>query len=202
MEMSKEKHNPISQDTKKNKFTNTKYLRYYKLVPFFNYGFIPQTWENNKILHSNRYYGDNDPLDVIELSLDNKITDFSFNEDLKNKYIKNSRISIGDISKIHVIGSFCLIDQDEIDWKILALNADLFTKEKALEWIKFEENQNRLKEIINWFKIYKIFEGKKENHILDNDKIFSYEETLEIIEENHNYYLNNLDTKKEGIKIL
>ena len=39
-------HNPIVQDQKKNKQTGEKYLRHYGLNPGFNYGMIPQTWEN------------------------------------------------------------------------------------------------------------------------------------------------------------
>ncbi len=192
MEMSKEEHNPIKQDTKKNKFTNHKYLRHYRLTPLFNYGFIPQTWENSNIKFRNKYIGDDDPLDVIELSIPNKIIDNSSldnNNDLnKNVFFNNSRVSIGDLNRLHILGSFCLIDQDEVDWKILALNADIFTKDKALKWMDFDENKDRLKSIMNWFKIYKTFEGKKENFILDNDKIFSPEETRIIIEGNHIYY--------------
>jgi len=39
-------HNPIVQDRKKDKSGNF-YLRNYELMPFFNYGMIPQTWENS-----------------------------------------------------------------------------------------------------------------------------------------------------------
>lgn len=189
MEMSKEEFNPIKQDTKKKKFTNEEYLRYYKLLPIFNYGFIPQTWENSEVKYRNIFVGDNDPLDVIELSLAKTLFNPSTQNASNNtSYVSNSRVSIGDISRIHVIGSFCLIDQDEVDWKVLALNADNFTRDQALKWMSHEENSLRLKEILNWFKIYKTFEGKKENTILDNDKIFSIEETFEIIEENHKHY--------------
>lgn len=205
MEMSREPHNPIMQDTKKNKFTKQKFLRFYKLTPLFNYGFIPQTWENSNFKFRNKYIGDNDPLDVIELSIANKISvensNSKNNYDKNNNfnksefsYVNNSRISIGDISKIHVIGSFCLIDQDEVDWKILALNAHVCDADDALKWLSFAENQERLRSIMQWFKVYKTFEGKKENVILDNDKIFSPEETLEFIEENHKFYLE--DAKK------
>jgi inorganic pyrophosphatase len=189
MEMSKEEFNPIIQDTKKDKISG-KYLRYYKIPPLFNYGFIPQTWESTKVKHRNLYIGDDDPIDVIELSLPNKNISNENKENLNT--INNSRISSGKISKIHIFGCFCLLDQNEIDWKILALNADIFNKEEAENYFYMEKNQIRIKEIMHWFKIYKTYEGKKENIILDNDKIFSRNETLEIIKENHNYYLNSL----------
>jgi inorganic pyrophosphatase len=43
-----EKDNPIKQDVKENKETGDPYLRHYMLNPCFNYGMIPQTWENSK----------------------------------------------------------------------------------------------------------------------------------------------------------
>ena len=38
---------PLVQDTKKNLFSGERELRYYAQFPLFNYGFIPQTWEQN-----------------------------------------------------------------------------------------------------------------------------------------------------------
>ncbi len=43
----KELHHPIGQDTRKNKYDPSKLeLRYYGQHGFFNYGALPQTWEN------------------------------------------------------------------------------------------------------------------------------------------------------------
>ena len=64
-----EEYNPIKQDTKKDKLTGEHKLREYGIKPCFNYGFIPQTWENNRHLDAETgCYGDNDPLDVVEMS--------------------------------------------------------------------------------------------------------------------------------------
>ena len=55
-------NNPIMQDTKKGK------LRYYTYGPtFFNYGMLPQTWEDPSKKGFNGTVGDNDPLDVMEI---------------------------------------------------------------------------------------------------------------------------------------
>lgn len=40
------------QDTRKNLFTKQEELRYYAQFPLFNYGFIPQTWEQNIVKDS------------------------------------------------------------------------------------------------------------------------------------------------------
>ena len=47
--------------------------------------------------------GDDDPLDICDLSLKPK--------------------QVGELYEGKVLGSFCLIDQDEIDWKILVMDA-------------------------------------------------------------------------------
>jgi inorganic pyrophosphatase len=168
LEMCKsETHNPIKQDSKTNKLTGQTYLRYYKLTPYFNYGFIPQTWENNKKLNFEKYYGDNDPIDVVEIS--------------------EKRYHIGQIIKVKVLGSFCLIDEGEVDWKIIAIE----------ENEKFEEDiltDNRVRKIMDWFMLYKTYDGKEENTIYLN-KRFDAEETKQIIKETHEDYLKLIHSK-------
>ena len=98
-----EEFNPIKQDTNKSRHTGEKQLRYYAKFPLFNYGMLPQTWENN--LHedpSTKAKGDNDPLDICELG--------------------TIPLPTGSVTKIKILGALCLIDQDELDWKILTLN--------------------------------------------------------------------------------
>jgi len=63
-----EEFNPIKQDLKKSWFSGEKELRYYAKFPYFNYGFIPWTWEDSSIKNFKGYYGDNDPIDIVELS--------------------------------------------------------------------------------------------------------------------------------------
>jgi inorganic pyrophosphatase len=58
----KEKFNPIAQDIKKGK------LRDYHGPIFWNYGCLPQTWEDPNVLHPVvNCKGDNDPVDVVEI---------------------------------------------------------------------------------------------------------------------------------------
>jgi inorganic pyrophosphatase len=168
LEMSKETHNPIKQDIKKNKILKSSYLRFYKLAPDFNYGFLPRTWENNKVKTMGNYVGDDDPLDLVEVS--------------------GKRLYTGQILNVEILGSFCLIDQDEVDWKILVIDSGSKTNDKNFAEKYMNNNSEKIKSIMNWFKIYKIFEGKKENIIYGNDKIFNTKETLHIIEENRKFY--------------
>jgi inorganic pyrophosphatase len=172
LEMSKETYNPIKQDVKKNKITKSPYLRFYKMTPDFNYGFLPRTWENNKVKTLGDYVGDDDPLDLVEVS--------------------GKRFYTGQIIKVKILGSFCLIDEGEVDWKILVLDSE--TLEGDLEQKYLQEYKQKISMIMRWFKIYKTFEGKKENIIYDNDRIFDKSETMNVIEENHKYYKDLIST--------
>jgi inorganic pyrophosphatase len=71
----------------------------------FNYGCLPQTWENpfeNHILTKAK--GDNDPVDVIELS--------------------ETPMKMGAVKAVKIIGVLALLDEGETDWKLLALDSE------------------------------------------------------------------------------
>lgn len=58
----KEENNPIAQDIKKGN------LRDYHGPIFWNYGCLPQTWEDPNEEHPElKVFGDNDPIDVVEI---------------------------------------------------------------------------------------------------------------------------------------
>ena len=162
-----EEFNPIKADTKKNTEGIVE-VRKYGIDPIFNYGFIPQTWENNKKKYRNTYIGDNDPLDVVEIGG-------------QNNYMP------GDVIKVRILGSFCLIDEGEVDWKIMVIN------EKHMENLSKLDFATQFKLIQTWFRTYKTYEGKKENEILDNNRYFNAGETKEIIEECHQEYLEKFN---------
>lgn len=95
----KEKGNPIAQDIKKGK------LRDYHGPIFWNYGCIPQTWENPGVVHPvAKAKGDNDPLDVVEIG--------------------SQPLASGSVHKIKVLGVLAMIDDGELDWKVIAIKSD------------------------------------------------------------------------------
>ena len=69
MEISRDlEFNPIICDTEVNLYTGKKQDRDYALQPIFNYGAIPQTWEDpNRKATDGDWYGDQDPIDVVEI---------------------------------------------------------------------------------------------------------------------------------------
>lgn len=90
---------PIRQD-----LTTDGLPREYSWSPIpFNYGALPQTRENpdHKCEHTN-HYGDDDPLDIIDIGM--------------------ATASIGMVYRVKVLGVLGMLDQNETDWKVIAIN--------------------------------------------------------------------------------
>ncbi|TMW58296.1 hypothetical protein Poli38472_011884 [Pythium oligandrum] len=142
MEVNKEeKHNPIMQDTTHH---GTRGRNYLYGVPFFNYGLLPQTWEDPSVKDSKGDGGDNDPLDVIEIG--------------------NDQLPMGSVNPVKVLGSLELVDQGEVDHKIIVISvndpdADRINSTDDLKKVK----PGVLEAVIDWLKNYKIPEGKSVN---------------------------------------
>lgn len=95
-----EKTNPIKQDTKKGK------LRFYPYNINWNYGFLPQTWEDpaHKNEGAGGVFGDNDPVDVVEIS--------------------STALEMGGVYPVKCVGAYAMIDDGELDWKVIAINTN------------------------------------------------------------------------------
>jgi len=154
-------NNPIAQDS--NSDGSPRYYTYG--VPFFNYGLIPQTWEDPNLKSSTGYGGDNDPLDVMELG--------------------STQLEMGSITPCRVLGSLELIDEGETDHKILCIaltdpDASSIRSLEDLERIK-PGHMDRLRD---WLKRYKTSDGKPENS-LASETPRSTRDAISVIEETH-----------------
>lgn len=151
--------NPIIQDTKKGKMRFIHNLFPYKGY-IATYGSMPQTWEDPAM------DGDNDPLDVLDISTGRKL-------------------ETGDIQQVKVLGSLGLIDDGEIDWKIISISnqSQDFDKVNSLEDVE-KVYPGLLKGIKFWFENYKV-NNEQKNEFLHNGNFLNKEETLEIINECH-----------------
>lgn len=137
MEMSKtEPGNPIMQDVKDGK------PRYYTYgVPFFNYGFLPQTWEDPAF-----HQGDNDPIDVIELG--------------------ETPLTMGAVVSVKVLGALKLIDEGETDHKIIALRSgdkNFVDINNMSDLEKFRPGVTA--RLVDWLLNYKTSDGKPQNKL-------------------------------------
>lgn len=159
MEMIKDhKYNSIKQDKKNNK------LRFFKYGPIpFNYGFIPQTWEDpNKIDKRTGYVGDDDPIDVVEIS--------------------NFQIDYGKKVKVKILGVLPMIDDGETDWKLIVVSNKNpnFNKINTLK----DVSESKLNLIKKWFIYYKKQDGKK----VKIDNYLDKKEAIEIIKETYDNF--------------
>ena len=92
----KEPNNPIAQDIKKGK------LRDYHGPIFWNYGCLPQTWEDPNEEHPVlKCFGDNDPIDVVEIG--------------------SKTLAMGTVVEVKPLGVIAMIDDGELDWKVKSL---------------------------------------------------------------------------------
>ncbi|PIK59464.1 putative inorganic pyrophosphatase-like, partial [Apostichopus japonicus] len=158
--------NPIKQDVKKGK------LRYVKnCFPhhgyIWNYGALPQTWEDpNHTDKDTKCKGDNDPLDVCEIG-----------------YKVAAR---GEVMKVKVLGTLAMIDEGETDWKILAINVDDPLAEKLNDIADIQrEMPGFIESTFEWFKIYKVPDGKPLNTFAFDSKPKDKAFALNIIEQTH-----------------
>ena len=171
-------HNPIAQDIKKGKLRHFTYGD----IPF-NYGCLPQTWEDPTTTHPiTQCRGDNDPVDVVELS--------------------TTPLTVGSVHTVRVLGVLALIDEGETDWKLLAVNtADpLYSQlhsvadvERALPGV--------VDTVKSWFKYYKTTDGKAENVLGFDERVLGVEEAEEVIRETHEAWKELVDGKKEAAKL-
>ena len=100
--------NPIKQDEKKGK------ARLYHGPIFWNYGCLPQTWEDPNVKGDadvGGAFGDDDPVDVVEIGA--------------------GSLAMGSFTPVKVLGCLSMIDDGELDWKVCAR-----TRCDAMRWAR------------------------------------------------------------------
>jgi len=158
---------PIKQDTKKG------VLREFKKGDiFFNYGCFPRTWENpRKIDDGTGFPGDNDPLDVCEIGL--------------------RQIKTGEVRPVKVLGILAMIDDDETDWKIVAIDAE---DRWAPELNDVDDCERLLPGALDlireWFRTYKIPDGKPPNKFAFDEQFLPAAAAHKVIHETHTEWLH------------
>lgn len=162
MEVNKEEPgNVIMQDV--NKDGTARHYTYG--VPFFNYGLIPQTWEDPELLSPMGFGGDNDPLDVMEIG--------------------STPLEMGSINPCRILGSLELIDEGETDHKVICIalsdpDAKSIHSMADLEKVK----PGTTAKLVHWLKRYKTSDGKGENSLAQETPT-TIEQAMEIVNETH-----------------
>ncbi|XP_043111402.1 inorganic pyrophosphatase [Puntigrus tetrazona] len=161
--------NPIKQDVKKG---NLRYVA--NVFPhkgyIWNYGAIPQTWEDPGHKDNDTgCCGDNDPIDVCEIG--------------------NKVCCRGDVIKVKVLGVLAMIDEGETDWKVIAINVD---DPEAKDFNNISDvkrlKPGYLEATVDWFRRYKVPDGKPENQFAFNGEFKDKDFATETIKATHGFW--------------
>jgi inorganic pyrophosphatase len=174
-----EKLNPIKQDVKKGKVRFVDNVFPHKGY-IWNYGAIPQTWENpNHVDPGTNAKGDNDPIDICEIG---------------------QRVcERGEIIQVKILGTIALIDEGETDWKLMAINIndplasqlnDINDIEKVMPGF--------LRASREWFQFYKVPTGKPENKFAFDGQYKNKEFALKVLDETHGFWKANIANTDPG----
>lgn len=169
--------NPIVQDSKNGK------LRYVdNIFPFrgymHNYGAIPQTWEDptREEFAGTGLKGDNDPLDCCEIG--------------------SRIIPTGTVKSVRLLGSLGLIDDGELDWKVIVISTEDPLAERIFNLGDVEKYMpGLLTSTREWFRNYKIPQGKPANSFTFNEEYKDVSETLDVVKRCHESWRRLIDRK-------
>jgi inorganic pyrophosphatase len=165
MEVStKESMNAIAQDIKKGK------VREYHGPIYWNYGMLPQTWENPHVEHPEiKLYGDNDPLDIIEIG--------------------SEAFATGAVVPVKALGVLAMIDDGELDWKVVCIHANDPLASKLNDIGDVEVHcPGTISGIREWFRWYKVPDQKPLNKFAFNEAALDRSYALEVIAETHDHW--------------
>ena len=136
----------------------------------FNYGALPQTWEDPSHLEEDTgCRGDNDPLDAVE---------FGYRP-----------MGCGTVAPVKVLGVLAMIDDGETDWKVLVLRCD---DPLAAQVHGVEDLERQLPGCVHalreWLRVYKVPEGKPVNAFALGERAMPREYALNVIAQTHHHW--------------
>merc|ERR1712185_892275 len=123
------------------------------------------TWEDPTVEDPDlKAFGDNDPVDVVEIG--------------------TKALAQGEITRVKALGSLAMIDDGELDWKVIAVSADDEMASKLNDVSDLDkEMPGVISGIREWFRWYKTPDGKPLNAFGFDEAALGKDKTLKIIEE-------------------
>jgi len=170
-----EESTPIKQDIKKGN------LRFYPYNINWNYGMLPRTWEDPAVANAecDGVSGDNDPVDVVEIG--------------------SATGDMGGVYAVKPVGVYAMIDDGELDWKVIAIRADDPMADKINDVADVEKHMpGELEKVMIWFRDYKMPDGKPANGYGYDSKCLDKKFTMEVIKETAEFYDNLMSGKREN----
>ncbi|OTA08569.1 pyrophosphatase [Trichoderma parareesei] len=174
--------NPIYHDDKDDEPRYVASIWPHKSYPFL-YGSLPQTWENPNIKHNfTGYVGDNDPMDVVDISA------------IDPGYV-------GQVRTVKILGAIPMIDDETTDWKVIGINVN-DPLSNILETIDdLEKYRPGLKQTFyDWFTYYKVLRSGNLNTIF-LDKYQDSTTARDIVAESHGFWKDLISGKEVPGKI-
>ncbi|EPY23597.1 inorganic pyrophosphatase [Strigomonas culicis] len=156
-----EPFNPIKQDIKNG------VPRFYKHGDMmWNYGAFPQTWESTEVVFEDGVYGDNDPIDGVEIGM--------------------RQMRVGEVHPVRILGVLGMIDDGQMDWKLICISVN----DPVARFIKDITDIPKflpgcLDAIREWFRVYKICQGGVENKFAFNGEYKDKDFALNVMKESH-----------------
>jgi len=113
--------------------------------------------------------GDNDPVDVVEIG--------------------SAVCEMGGIYQVKPLGVYAMLDDGELDWKVIAIRTD-DPKAGAVHDVDDVEREfpGELQRIMEWFRDYKIPDGKPANAFGYGSKALDKAFTMQVVDECHGFY--------------
>ena len=158
-----EVNNPLKQDATKAGLPR----EYAHGDMLFNYGALPQTWEDPSHRHPDTGCpGDNDPLDAVELGF--------------------RQLAVGAVVPVKVLGVLGMIDGGETDWKVLVLRTDdpLAALVEDVDDLE-RELPGAVHALREWLRVYKVAEGKARNAFALGERAMGAEYARGVIAQTH-----------------
>lgn len=133
------------------------------------------------VLNCSTVGGDNDPLDVIEIG--------------------QTPLPLGIVTPVRLLGCLAMIDQGEIDWKILAIRAEDLRSGENIQNIEDIERvfPNVMSGIREWLRWYKTPGGKPLNVFGYNEEWLPVKQTVKVLLEGHKQWLELIHRPVPGL---
>lgn len=134
-------------------------LRDYHGPIYWNYGMFPQTWENPGEEHP-------DPLDVVEIG--------------------SAALAQGSVVSVKVLGALTMIDDGELDWKVIAISTN---DPLAAELNDIQDVEAKCPGVVSgireWFRWFKTPDGKPLNAYGFSGAALPKAKAVEVVQETH-----------------
>jgi inorganic pyrophosphatase len=115
-------------------------------------------------------FGDNDPLDVVEIG--------------------GVALATGSVVPVKVLGVLAMIDDGEVDWKVIAINSEdkMATKLHNINDVEIHM-PGVVSGIREWFRWYKTPDCKPLNRFGYGEHCLDKFHALQVIDETHEHYM-------------